>query len=189
MCNCPSDNMIMVVLILSVPTRFLKLFHSFEKGEIDLRAINVSHGSASKKNPQILAFIHDDDIAVLPAISPQKSLCEIYHFYQTVKNTTSLDLEHVMVLWLCKVRQVPGSKLAMQRKNQASKFLRTNGITLLKVREEIVKLLGKADIYFFSPEHPPLTEEAQRALDWAIEKKLKSDVEYALFLPIHIGIL
>ncbi|KAK1385429.1 hypothetical protein POM88_023164 [Heracleum sosnowskyi] len=37
-----------------------------------------------------------------------------------------------------------------------------------------MKLLGKADIYFFSPEHPPLTEEAQRALDWAIEKKLKS---------------
>lgn len=44
----------------------------------------------------------------------------------------------------------------------------------MKVREEIVKLLGKADMYFFSPEHPPLTEEAQRALDWAIEQKLKS---------------
>ncbi|KAK1374761.1 Clp R domain-containing protein [Heracleum sosnowskyi] len=58
--------------------------------------------------------------------------------------------------------------------NQASKILRTNGITLMKVREEIVKLLGKADMYFFSPEHPPLTEEAQRALDWAIEQKLKS---------------
>ncbi|KAL8112391.1 ATP-dependent Clp protease ATP-binding subunit CLPT2, chloroplastic-like [Apium graveolens] len=58
--------------------------------------------------------------------------------------------------------------------NQASKILRTNGVTLMKVREEIVKLLGKADMYFFSPEHPPLTEEAQRALDWAIEQKLKS---------------
>lgn len=58
--------------------------------------------------------------------------------------------------------------------NQASKILRTNGITLMKVREEIVKLLGKADMYYFSPEHPPLTEEAQRALDWAIEQKLKS---------------
>lgn len=44
----------------------------------------------------------------------------------------------------------------------------------MKVREEIVKLLGKADMYFFSPEHPPLTEEAQRALDWAVEQKLKS---------------
>ncbi|KAL3521454.1 hypothetical protein ACH5RR_019603 [Cinchona calisaya] len=56
----------------------------------------------------------------------------------------------------------------------AAKFLRENGITLFKVREETVKLLGKSDMYFFSPEHPPLTEPAQRAFDWAIEEKLKS---------------
>ncbi|XAR71786.1 hypothetical protein NMG60_11018198 [Bertholletia excelsa] len=56
----------------------------------------------------------------------------------------------------------------------AAKFLRANGITLFKVREETVKLLGKSDMYFFSPEHPPLTEPAQRALDWALEEKLKS---------------
>ncbi|KAL3524192.1 hypothetical protein ACH5RR_017026 [Cinchona calisaya] len=56
----------------------------------------------------------------------------------------------------------------------AAKFLRENGITLFKVREETVKLLGKSDMYFFSPEHPPLTEPAQRAIDWAIEEKLKS---------------
>ncbi|KAG8381460.1 hypothetical protein BUALT_Bualt06G0124200 [Buddleja alternifolia] len=56
----------------------------------------------------------------------------------------------------------------------AAKFLRENGITLFKVREEIVNLLGRSDMYFFSPEHPPLTEPAQRALDWAVEEKLKS---------------
>lgn len=56
----------------------------------------------------------------------------------------------------------------------AAKFLRANGITLLKVREEAIKLLGKADMYFFSPEHPPLTEDAQRVLDWAIDKKINS---------------
>ncbi|KAI3458255.1 hypothetical protein Pfo_014918 [Paulownia fortunei] len=56
----------------------------------------------------------------------------------------------------------------------AAKFLRENGITLFKVRDETVKLLGKSDMYFFSPEHPPLTEPAQRALDWAVEEKLKS---------------
>ncbi|KAF9616954.1 hypothetical protein IFM89_033024 [Coptis chinensis] len=56
----------------------------------------------------------------------------------------------------------------------ASKFLRANGITLFKVRDEIVKLLGKSDLYYFSPEHPPLTEPAQRALDYAIDEKLKS---------------
>lgn len=58
----------------------------------------------------------------------------------------------------------------------AAKFLRENGITLFKVREETVKLLGKSDMYFFSPEHPPLTEPAQRALDWAVEEKLKSGI-------------
>ncbi|KAL8135237.1 hypothetical protein AgCh_010050 [Apium graveolens] len=56
----------------------------------------------------------------------------------------------------------------------AAKFLRENGITLFKVRDETVKLLGKSDMYFFSPEHPPFTEPAQRALDWAIDEKLKS---------------
>ncbi|KAB1217116.1 hypothetical protein CJ030_MR4G021205 [Morella rubra] len=56
----------------------------------------------------------------------------------------------------------------------ASMFVRANGITLFKVREETIKLLGKADMYFFSQEHPPLTEAAQRSLDWAIDQKLKS---------------
>ena len=63
----------------------------------------------------------------------------------------------------------------------AAKFLRANGITLFKIREETVKLLGKSDMYYFSPEHPPLTEPAQRALDWAVEEKLKSGSLRILF--------
>ncbi|KAL9324220.1 hypothetical protein ACSQ67_009077 [Phaseolus vulgaris] len=58
--------------------------------------------------------------------------------------------------------------------SRAAKFLRANGITLFKVREETLNLLGKSDLYYFSPEHPPLTEPAKSALDWAIEEKLKS---------------
>ncbi|CAL9207762.1 ATP-dependent Clp protease ATP-binding subunit CLPT1, chloroplastic-like isoform X6 [Musa acuminata AAA Group] len=58
--------------------------------------------------------------------------------------------------------------------SETAKFLRANGITVFKLREETVKLLGKSDMYFFSPEHPPLTEPAQRALDWAVDEKLKS---------------
>uniref|UniRef100_A0A803MTQ6 Clp R domain-containing protein n=1 Tax=Chenopodium quinoa TaxID=63459 RepID=A0A803MTQ6_CHEQI len=61
-----------------------------------------------------------------------------------------------------------------QRTSHAAKFLRANGITLFKVRDETVKLLGKSDMYYFSPEHPPLTEPAQKALDWAVDQKLKS---------------
>ncbi|KZV25381.1 clp protease-related protein chloroplastic [Dorcoceras hygrometricum] len=64
----------------------------------------------------------------------------------------------------------------------AAKFLRENGITLFKVREETVKLLGMADLYVFSPEHPPLTEPAQRALDWAVIEKLKSGYDGTLML-------
>lgn len=56
----------------------------------------------------------------------------------------------------------------------AAKFLRANGVTLLKVRDETVKLLGRSDMYFFSPEHPPLTKPAQSALDRAVDEKLKS---------------
>lgn len=63
----------------------------------------------------------------------------------------------------------------------AAKFLRANGITLFTVREETVKLLGKSDMYYFSPEHPPLTEPAQRALDWAVDEKLKSGSVWPLF--------
>ncbi|GLT40399.1 hypothetical protein SLA2020_145380 [Shorea laevis] len=56
----------------------------------------------------------------------------------------------------------------------AAKFLLANGITLFKVREECVKLLGRGAMSFVSPMNPPLTEDAQRALDWAVDQKLKS---------------
>lgn len=60
--------------------------------------------------------------------------------------------------------------------SKAAKFLRENGITLSKVREETVELLGKSDLYFFTPEHPPLTDPAQKSLDWAVDEKLKSGI-------------
>ncbi|CAI0404332.1 unnamed protein product [Linum tenue] len=69
--------------------------------------------------------------------------------------------------------------------SSAAKFLRANGITFFKVRQEIVDLLGKSDLFFFSPEHPPLTEQAQRALDKAIEEKLKSGDDGEI-TPSHI---
>lgn len=56
----------------------------------------------------------------------------------------------------------------------AAKFLRANGVTLFQVRDETVELLGKSDMYFFSPEHPPLTEPAQRAIDYALNERQKS---------------
>ncbi|CAF2149834.1 unnamed protein product [Brassica rapa] len=46
--------------------------------------------------------------------------------------------------------------------------------TLFKVRDETINLLGKSDMYFFSPEHPPLTEPAGKAIEWAVDEKKKS---------------
>lgn len=64
----------------------------------------------------------------------------------------------------------------------AAKSLRESGVTLFKVRDEIVKLLGKSDMYVFSPEHPPLTKPAQKALEWAVEEKLKSGTLH-MYIP------
>lgn len=47
------------------------------------------------------------------------------------------------------------------------------GITLFKVREETIRICGEANFFNFSPEHPPLTEDAQKALDWALNEKVK----------------
>ncbi|CAI0413955.1 unnamed protein product, partial [Linum tenue] len=58
----------------------------------------------------------------------------------------------------------------------AAKYLWGNGITLFKVRDEITKLRGKPDFYYFPPEQPPVTEDAQRALDWAVDHEIKSGI-------------
>lgn len=64
--------------------------------------------------------------------------------------------------------------------SKAAKFLRANGITFFKVREETLELLGKSDLHYSSPVNPPLTEPAQKALDWAINEKLKSGMHGCL---------
>ncbi|MCI04676.1 ATP-dependent Clp protease ATP-binding subunit clpA-like protein, partial [Trifolium medium] len=56
--------------------------------------------------------------------------------------------------------------------NLANKFLRANGITLFKVKDEMDKLLGEADRFALTGVHPQITDDAQRALDWAKSRKL-----------------
>ncbi|KVH95486.1 Clp, N-terminal [Cynara cardunculus var. scolymus] len=76
--------------------------------------------------------------------------------------------------------------------NRASKLLRADGFTLSKVREEAIKLIGEPDYFYFSPEHPPLTESAQKALDWAVDEKLKSGKSLhfcQLFRLLHLKVL
>lgn len=62
--------------------------------------------------------------------------------------------------------------------SEAARFLRRNGVTLFGAKEEIIKLLGKADMYFFSAEHPALTNSAQKAMAWAVDPKNKPEGSY-----------
>lgn len=64
--------------------------------------------------------------------------------------------------------------LSLAGTSLAAKFLRENGITMAKVREETINLLGKSYKYCEVEEQPPLTPQAQKALDWAVDEKLKS---------------
>ncbi|GAU48136.1 hypothetical protein TSUD_293760 [Trifolium subterraneum] len=58
--------------------------------------------------------------------------------------------------------------------SKAAKFLRANGITFFKVQEKTFEILGKSDYFFVSPVPPPMTEPLQKALDLAVNEKLKS---------------
>lgn len=74
--------------------------------------------------------------------------------------------------------------LLLSGTSDAAKLMRANGITLLTVRDVAAKILGKSEMFYFSPMHPPLTESAQRALDWAVNEKLKSGYFLQNMLPL-----
>lgn len=73
------------------------------------------------------------------------------------------------------------ARFALLGTSLAAKFLRANGITFFKVSEETLKLLGKSDMYYSNPESPPLTKPARKALDWAVNEKLKSGNALAFY--------
>lgn len=74
-----------------------------------------------------------------------------------------VDILHTLFFFIC----YAGTSLA-------AKLLRKNGVTIFKVRDEIEKLLRKGNKFFLSPERPPLTGDAQRAIDWAADLAVKS---------------
>ncbi|KAF7138566.1 hypothetical protein RHSIM_Rhsim07G0100500 [Rhododendron simsii] len=86
-------------------------------------------------------------------------------------------------------------QLTSHATNLAANFLWANGITLFKAREEAVKLYAEQKekaIKLYGKrnavtdrEPPPLTESAQRAVDWAFDKKLKSG-ESGEITPAHL---
>jgi hypothetical protein len=65
----------------------------------------------------------------------------------------------------------------LQLLSKVAKFLRANGITYLKVREQTLEILWKSEYFYSSPVVPSLTEPLQKALDWALNEKLKSGMD------------
>ncbi|PSS09746.1 ATP-dependent Clp protease ATP-binding subunit like [Actinidia chinensis var. chinensis] len=55
-----------------------------------------------------------------------------------------------------------------------AKFLLANGITISKLREEILKAIGRRELREVPIGFPPLDTSTQRVLDWAADEKLKS---------------
>ncbi|GLJ56608.1 hypothetical protein SUGI_1238970 [Cryptomeria japonica] len=64
--------------------------------------------------------------------------------------------------------------ILMEGTSLTVKFLRANGFTLSKVREEMISLIGLPSIWDTKVEAEiPVSEDAQKALDLAIEEKIK----------------
>ncbi|XP_057853158.1 ATP-dependent Clp protease ATP-binding subunit CLPT1, chloroplastic isoform X1 [Cryptomeria japonica] len=64
--------------------------------------------------------------------------------------------------------------ILMEGTSPTVKFLRANGFTLSKVREEMISLIGLPSIWDTKVEAEiPVSEDAQKALDLAVEEKIK----------------
>ncbi|XP_062150499.1 ATP-dependent Clp protease ATP-binding subunit CLPT1, chloroplastic [Alnus glutinosa] len=125
----------------------------------------------SKHRPAIATVLSS-----LPTLKPERASSEKTPIWsaRAIKSFAMAELEARKLKYPNTGTEVLLMGILVEGTSIAAKFLRANGITLFKMREETVKLLGKSDMYYFSPEHPPLTEPAQRALDWAVDEKLKS---------------
>lgn len=56
----------------------------------------------------------------------------------------------------------------------AARYLLSIGITPSKLRQEILKFRGEGYMFFRGYEHAPLTEDAKKVLDMAVDLKIKS---------------
>eukprot|EP01018_Ginkgo_biloba_P039124 Gb_11771 [translate_table: standard] len=119
---------------------------------------------------------HQPIFMMLPTANPERASPEKLSKWsaRAIKSFSMAELEARKLKYPTTGTEALLMGILTEGTSPAAKFLRANGATLFKVREETIKLLGKSDMYFFSPEHPPLTEPAQKALDWAVDEKMKS---------------
>ncbi|KAK9668255.1 hypothetical protein RND81_13G045100 [Saponaria officinalis] len=163
-CNCISSSFIS-------HNSFLGNFTKFFLFQPSSSISTALFFNSTKKRP-ISALVSSS----LPTSNPERGIGEKVPkwSWRAIKSFAMGELEARKLKYATTGTEAILMGILVEGTSLASKFLRENGITLFKVRDESIKLLGKGDFYFFSPEHPPLTESAQKALDWAFDKKLKS---------------
>ncbi|KAL5570034.1 hypothetical protein UlMin_026609 [Ulmus minor] len=143
---------------------------SFIGQNLSIRPPNLRH-LALKHRPAIATVLLS-----LPTAKPERASKEKFPKWsaRSIKSFAMAELEARKLKYPSTGTEALLMGILVEGTSIAAKFLRANGITLFKVRDEAVNLLGRSEMYYFSPEHPPLTEPAQRALDWAVDQKLKS---------------
>ncbi|XP_062073304.1 ATP-dependent Clp protease ATP-binding subunit CLPT1, chloroplastic [Humulus lupulus] len=146
---------------------------SFVGRQLSIRPSNLMH-LATKHRPAIATVLFS-----LPTAKPEKTPQEKSPNWSSraIRSFAMAELEARKLKYPNTGTEALLMGILVEGTSISAKFLRENEITLFKVREETVSLLGKSDMYYFSPEHPPLTEPAQRALDWAVDQKLSSGEE------------
>ncbi|CAE6134331.1 unnamed protein product [Arabidopsis arenosa] len=176
---------------LSVPLYFfstrnpLKALTNPWLGVVDSSLSLTSPVSAIRTNRR---RIHKSVISSLPTANPDLVVSDAQKpkwSWRAIKSFAMGELEARKLKYPSTGTEALLMGILIEGTSFTSKFLRANKITLYKVREETVKLLGKADMYFFSPEHPPLTEDAQRALDSAVDQNRKAGA-IGEVMPAHI---
>uniref|UniRef100_A0A0C9S5K0 TSA: Wollemia nobilis Ref_Wollemi_Transcript_18946_1214 transcribed RNA sequence n=1 Tax=Wollemia nobilis TaxID=56998 RepID=A0A0C9S5K0_9CONI len=119
---------------------------------------------------------HQPVFMILPTANPERASAEILPKWsaRAIKAFSLAKVEARKMKYPKLGTELLLMGILIEGTSPAAKFLRDNGVTIFNVRDETIKLLGKSDATFKTPENLPLTEPAQKALDWAVDEKIKS---------------
>ncbi|KAJ4876328.1 hypothetical protein Rs2_41346 [Raphanus sativus] len=163
------------------PVKSLNLTNPWMRGDSSLSLDSPASVSSRRKIPIAV-------VSSLPTANPESAVSDAKKpkwSWRGIKSFAMGELEARKLKYPNTGTESLLMGILVEGTSFTSKFLRAHKITLYKVREETVKLLGKADLYSFSPEHPPLTQDAQRALDSAVSQNLKAG-GIGEIMPAHI---
>ncbi|CAN1265202.1 ATP-dependent Clp protease ATP-binding subunit CLPT2, chloroplastic [Linum perenne] len=127
-------------------------------------------------------------VATVSATLPTKSydVCVVFRWScRTIRSYGLAELEARKLKYTETGTECLLLGILIEGTSSAAKFLRANGVTTYKFRDEVVNMLGRRYFLTETPEFPPPTEQALRALDKAIAEKLKSGSDGEI-TPSHL---